>query len=162
MFRLNKLTDYGIVLMAHVARSDEETPHTARSLAKDTRIPLPTVGKLLRQLHDAEMLVSHRGVKGGYNLARGAGEISVSDIILGLEGPIGFTECSVEPGLCGMERRCAIKSNSKIIGDALHDALDHVMLADLNHELPHHERKAGRGNIVVSISPARELREEVR
>lgn len=161
MFRLNKLTDYGIVLMAHVARSDEDTPHTARSLAKDTRIPLPTVGKLLRQLHDAKMLVSHRGVKGGYNLARAAGAISVSDIILALEGPIGFTECSVEPGLCGMERRCAIKSNSKIIGDALRDALDHVMLADLNHDVPHHDSK-GRPGLVASIRPAGEAREVAR
>ena len=50
MFRLNKLTDYGIVLMAHVARSAEDTPHTARSLAAATRLPLPTVGKLMRQL----------------------------------------------------------------------------------------------------------------
>ena len=38
MFRLNKLTDYGIVLMAHVARSHEGVQHTARSLAKETRI----------------------------------------------------------------------------------------------------------------------------
>jgi FeS assembly SUF system regulator len=152
MFRLNKLTDYGIVLMAHVARSPEDAPHTARSLAKETRIPLPTVGKLLRQLHDAEMLNSHRGVKGGYNLARDPDRISVSDIVLALEGPIGFTECSVEPGLCGMERRCAIKHNSQIIGDALRQALDHVMLSDLNHEIPHHERKSG--GIVSLISPA--------
>jgi FeS assembly SUF system regulator len=160
MFRLNKLTDYGIVLMAHVARSPEHTPHTARSLAKETRVPLPTVGKLLRQLHDAELLVSHRGVKGGYNLARDAAEISVSDIVLALEGPIGFTECSVEPGLCGIERRCAIKSNSQIIGDALRDALNHVMLADLNHELPHRESK-GRQTI-IGITPASQVAEGVR
>jgi FeS assembly SUF system regulator len=160
MFRLNKLTDYGIVLMAHVARSPEEAQHTARSLAKETRIPLPTVGKLLRQLHDAKLLNSHRGVKGGYNLARDPGTISVSDIVLALEGPIGFTECSVEPGLCGMERRCAIKNNSQIIGDALRDALDHVMLSDLNHEMPHHERK-GRG-IISSIEPATVVAEGVR
>ena len=70
MFRLNKLTDYGIVLMAHVARSPEETPHTARSLAKETKLPLPTVGKLLRQLSEHGLLSSHRGVNGGYNLAR--------------------------------------------------------------------------------------------
>jgi FeS assembly SUF system regulator len=161
MFRLNKLTDYGIVLMAHVARSDEGTPHTARSLAKETRIPLPTVGKLLRELHDAKLLLSHRGVKGGYNLAREAGLISVSDIVLALEGPIGFTECSVEPGLCGMERRCAIKSNSQIIGDALRDALGHVTLSDLNHEIPHHESK-GLANIVLSIKPAGEVAEGAR
>lgn len=160
MFRLNKLTDYGIVLMAHVARSPEHTTHTARSLAKETRVPLPTVGKLLRQLHDAGLLVSHRGMKGGYNLARDAGEISVSDIVLALEGPIGFTECSVEPGLCGMERLCAIKSNSQIIGDALRDALDHVMLADLNHEMQHHDSR-GRQNI-IGITPAPQVAEGVR
>src|SRR5215831_6689311 len=163
MFRLNKLTDYGIVLMAHVARSEERLPHTARTLAKETRIPLPTVGKLLRELHDNGLLVSHRGIKGGYNLARNAGEISVSDIILALEGPIGFTECSVEPGLCGIERRCAIKSNSQIIGDALRDALDHVMLSDLNHELPHHESKSkGRGSLIALIKPATTVVEGVR
>lgn len=152
MFRLNKLTDYGIVLMAHVARSSEEkTPHTARSLAKATRLPLPTVGKLLRQLSDAGLLSSHRGVKGGYNLARKAATISVADIILALEGPIGFTECSVVPGLCDMERSCSIKINSQIIGDALRDALEHVMLADLNHEMPHRERPADK---IISIEPA--------
>jgi hypothetical protein len=59
----------------------------------------------------------------------------------------------VEPGLCGMERRCAIKSNSQIIGDALRDALDHVMLSDLNHEMPHHG-SMGRGSIISSIKPA--------
>lgn len=154
MFRLNKMTDYGIVLMAHVARHPGQTPHTARTLARQTRIPLPTVGKLLRELHDAKLLVSQRGVKGGYNLSREAAGISVSDIVLALEGPIGFTECSVEPGLCGMERRCAIKSNSQIIGDALRDALDHVMLSDLNHELPHHDRKHRQNEIISSIAPA--------
>ena len=161
MFRLNKLTDYGIVLMAHVARTPAETPHTARSLAKATRVPLPTVGKILRQLSERGLLSSHRGVKGGYNLARDAGEISVAEIVLALEGPIGFTECSVEPGLCGMERRCAIKSNSQIIGDALRDALDNVMLSDLNHELPHHETK-GRGTLIAWIKPATTVVEGVR
>ncbi|HSM87310.1 MAG TPA: SUF system Fe-S cluster assembly regulator [Candidatus Limnocylindrales bacterium] len=153
MFRLNKLTDYGIVLMAHVARSDEQSPHTARSLARATRLPLPTVGKLLRQLSDAGLLSSHRGVKGGYNLAREADNISVADIILALEGPIGFTECSVVPGLCDMERSCSIKINSQIIGDALRDALEHVTLAQLNHQMAPHERRP-KDRIVSTIEPA--------
>ncbi len=152
MFRLNKLTDYGIVLMAHVARGDERLPHTARSLSEATKLPLPTVGKLLRQLSDSGLLSSHRGVKGGYNLARTADEISVADIILALEGPIGFTECSVVPGLCDMERSCSIKLNSQIIGDALRDALEHVILSNLIKQMPPHER--GRQSKFVSIEPA--------
>jgi FeS assembly SUF system regulator len=162
MFRLNKLTDYGIVLMAHVARGPKETPHTARSLAKATRVPLPTVGKILRQLSDHRLLSSHRGVKGGYNLARDAAEISVAEIVLALEGPIGFTECRVVKGLCNMERSCAIKSNSQIIGDALRDALEHVMLSDLNHEMAKHERRHEPEQIVASIKPVGGVAEGVR
>ena len=152
MFRLNKLTDYGIVLMAHVARGAEDMPHTARSLAKDTRLPLPTVGKLMRQLSEHGLLTSHRGVNGGYNLARSAENISVADIILALEGPIGFTECSVIAGLCEMERSCSIKINSQIIGEALRDALQRVTLAELNHEMPQHERH--KKDQIISIEPA--------
>jgi len=162
MFRLNKLTDYGIVLMAYVARSPKETPHTARSLAKATRLPLPTVGKLLRQLSEHGLLSSHRGVKGGYNLARDAAEISVAAIVLALEGPIGFTECSIVKGLCNMERSCAIKGNSQIIGDALRDALEHVMLADLNHQMTQHERRPEQEQIVSAIMPAGRVAEGVR
>jgi len=119
------------------------------------------VGKLLRQLSDRGLLSSHRGVKGGYNMGRDATQISVADIILALEGPIGFTECSVVPGLCEMERSCAIKINSQIIGDALRDALEHVMLADLNHEMVHHDRN-GHENIISSIKPATRVAEGVR
>ena len=150
------------MLMAHVARSPEETPHTARSLAKETKLPLPTVGKLLRQLSERGLLSSHRGMHGGYNLAREAGSITVAEIILALEGPIGFTECSVVKGLCNMERSCAIKSNSQIIGDALRDALQHVTLFDLNHQIAHHERKQGQEHLVSSISPAGTVAEGAR
>jgi hypothetical protein len=61
-----------------------------------------------------------------------------------------------------MERRCAIKNNSQIIGDALRDALAHVMLADLNHELPHHERRPGQDAIIALIKPATAVAEGVR
>ncbi len=147
--------------MAHVAQSPEELPHTARSLAKETKLPLPTVGKLLRQLSERGLLVSHRGTKGGYTLVRDAGEITVAEIILALEGPIGFTECSVTRGSCGRERSCAIKSNSQIIGDALRDALNHVTLSDLNHQIVSHQAKYEQ-ELVASIKPANTVAEGVR
>jgi DNA-binding IscR family transcriptional regulator len=84
----------------------------------------------------------------------------VAEIILALEGPIGFTECSVVKGLCNMERSCAIMSNSQIIGDALRDALEHVTLADLNHQMAHHERHDQE--LVASIAPAGRVAEGVR
>src|SRR5207253_1400022 len=77
MIRLGKLTDYGLVLMTYMASNRPRDLHTARDLAAASQLPLPTVSKLLKQLLQARLLVSHRGTKGGYSLSRGAAEISV-------------------------------------------------------------------------------------
>ena len=75
MIRLGKLTDYGLVLMTHIAQNHDRLLHTARDLAVESRLPLPTVSKLLKELLQGGLLVSHRGIKGGYSLARKPREI---------------------------------------------------------------------------------------
>ena len=96
MIRLGKLTDYGLVLMTYIAHSHDRSLHTARDLAVESRLPLPTVSKLLKELLQGGLLVSQRGIKGGYSLAREPREISVAEVIAVLEGPIALTECSTD------------------------------------------------------------------
>ena len=81
MIRLGKLTDYGLVLLTYMARTHAESLHTARELAAESRLPLPTVSKILKQLLQSGVLVSSRGMKGGYALAREPREISISEVI---------------------------------------------------------------------------------
>ena len=136
MIRLGKLTDYGLVLMTHMARNHDRLLHTARDLAVESRLPLPTVSKLLKELLRAGLLVSQRGLKGGYSLARKAREISVAEIVAVLEGPIALTECSTDiSGLCDLEPCCPIKDNQRIISQAVRGALEKVMLSDLSQPL---------------------------
>ena len=149
MIRLGKLTDYGLVLMTYMASNKPRELHTARDLASDSQLPLPTVSKVLKQLLQARLLVSHRGTKGGYSLARGPAEISVSEIIGALEGPIALTECSTEvTGLCDLEPSCPIKSNQRIISHAVRGALEKVMLADLAQPLQLVGIKDGEGKFI--------------
>ena len=68
MIRMSRLTDYGIVLMSYMAAHRERAINAAE-LAAAAQLPLPTVSKLLRLLAREELLVSQRGVKGGYTLA---------------------------------------------------------------------------------------------
>src|SRR5436309_15307489 len=96
MIRLGKLTDYGLVLMTHIAQNHDRLLHTARDLAVESRLPLPTVSKLLKEHLQGGLLVSHRGIKGGYSLARQPREISVADILVVLEDDIVLSECSSE------------------------------------------------------------------
>jgi FeS assembly SUF system regulator len=132
MIRLGKLTDYGLVLMTCMARQPGRTLYTARDLAAENQLPLPTVSKLLKQLLQAKLLVSHRGIKGGYSLARPPQEMSVAEVIGALEGPIALTECSTDiTGLCDFEPRCPIRTNQQIISKVVSGALEKLTLSDL-------------------------------
>jgi len=154
MIRLGKLTDYGLVLMGYVAKSGEPGLHTARGLAAQSGLPLPTVSKLLKLLLQSGFLVSHRGIKGGYSLAREARDISVAEIISALEGPIGLTECTIDAsGACDLEPSCPIKRNQQMISQVVRGALERLSLADLiRPSLQLIAIRDARGELVPGIS----------
>jgi FeS assembly SUF system regulator len=134
MLRMAKLTDYGIVLLTQFAVREDATSMTAREIASAAKLPLPTVGKLLKQLSHNGLLTSHRGTKGGYSLARPAREITVAQIIEALEGPMALTECQA-PGVCGQESFCSVKPNWLVINRTVRDALSNVTLADMTRPI---------------------------
>jgi FeS assembly SUF system regulator len=133
MIRLAKLTDYGIALMSHIARSDSAL-HSARDIADATAIPLPTVSKLLKLLGQGGLLQSQRGVRGGYALTRPADMISVSDVVQALEGPLNLTECGdsgTKHSSCSIEHACLVKPHWQTINLAIRTALEQLTLADM-------------------------------
>jgi FeS assembly SUF system regulator len=153
MVRLSKLTDYALVVMSCMARSSNLSSRTARDLSVELRLPLPTVSKLLKELLQSGLLVSHRGTKGGYSLTREPHEISLAEIIAAMEGPIALTECSTDTiGLCELEPCCAIKKNQQIISQAVRGVLDRLTLADLIQPLQLTTVIDARGNLVPTIS----------
>lgn len=130
MLRLSKMADYGTVVMtamihdAHISRS-------APDIAAAIQVPAPTVSKILKTLSRGGLVVSLRGAKGGYRLARSAGQISLADIIHAMDGPIGMTECSVTPGLCLQEGTCAVRANWQRINQAVIGVLQNITLAEM-------------------------------
>ncbi|MDH3519992.1 MAG: SUF system Fe-S cluster assembly regulator [Myxococcales bacterium] len=131
MIRISRITDYGIVLMAHLAARGEQSPCNAREVAEATQLPLPMVSKILKCLAREGLLVSHRGAKGGYGLARSPAQIRVTEMIGALEGPFGLTECAMHPGACAQESSCHVREPWQRINHAVHDALARITLADL-------------------------------
>ena len=130
MLRVSKLTDYATVVMSSLVAAGDEV-RSAQALAEIARLEAPTVSKLLKQLAQAGLVVSSRGINGGYRLARDAGRISIADIVTAMEGPIGMTECSAQAGLCDHEPHCGVRVNWQRINHAIADALAGVSLADM-------------------------------
>ncbi len=60
MIRMSKQADYGLVLMTQFVRSVERKRNlSARELARQTRLPLPMVSKVLKALAREGLLLSH-------------------------------------------------------------------------------------------------------
>src|SRR3546814_9151061 len=92
MFRLNRLTDYAVVVMSQMALRGGET-RSAQQISDDTGVPLPTVAKLLNLLGRAKLVASQRGASGGYILRGEPETITVAKIIQAMEGPIALPAC---------------------------------------------------------------------
>jgi len=132
MIRITRQTDYGIVLLTHMA-GRLERQYNAPELAGEVHLPLPTVSKILKLLTREGILASHRGIKGGYSLAREPEEISMAEIVAALEGPVAITECIDESSGCTYEPICRVRSNWQRINTALQSALAGISLAEMTH-----------------------------
>ncbi len=131
MIRLNKMTDYAVVMLSHMA-GDNDRKVTAAQMALDSGVPAPSVSKLLKQLSKANILTSHRGAGGGYSLDRAAGDISVAEIITALEGPIALTACiDGTDTSCGSLPLCSMSGHWNQVNRAIQGALEGVSLADM-------------------------------
>ena len=130
MLRISKLTDYGTVLLAHLAAQDDAVC-SAADVANATGIAVPTVSKLLKSLGRSGLVTSTRGSSGGYQLARDPREISAADIIDALEGPVSITECSASDSQCEHEGVCSVGGAWQKVNIAIRRALDDVSLNDL-------------------------------
>ena len=97
MIRITRLADYAIVILSHFASDRTRPVRTARLLASETHVPLPTVSKILKALARRGIVASLRGVHGGYTLTKVPEAISVAEIIDALEGPIAMTPAGGGP-----------------------------------------------------------------
>jgi FeS assembly SUF system regulator len=131
MLRMSKLTDYGLVLLTHMAQAGAPQVRTAHELAAASKVPVPTVSKILKELSRAGIVVSHRGRRGGYALARPAEAISVASVVEALEGPVALTECSITDGNCSLEPVCLAKSHWGPISRAIQRTLSRLPLTAL-------------------------------
>jgi FeS assembly SUF system regulator len=129
MLRMSRITDYGLVLLTHLAGDEPRRLYNARELAVATKLPQPVVSKVLKVLARGGFLLSHRGIKGGYSLARPASEIAVVDVIDALEGPIALTECG--SGACERESDCRVRAPWQRINRLVRKSLEGVRISDL-------------------------------
>ena len=90
--------EYGVRVMAHLAKHDGERPISLATIADAEGLPLAYLEHLVQRLRKAGLVESRRGAHGGYTLAREAEEITMAEVVRALEGEIAPIECiSADP-----------------------------------------------------------------
>ena len=124
------MSDYGMLILGDLAlRKDAYV--SATDIASSTHIALPTVQKLLKKLHQKELVLSKQGPLGGYALHDSAKLTSVAMIIEALEGDLSLTQCTSKEIKCAIESSCQIGDAWHVINRTIISALEKLTLLDL-------------------------------
>ena len=111
MIKMNKLTDYAVILLSHMEGSSKDRLLTVSDLSEETGLGQATISKILKILGKTDIVISVRGINGGYYIGRPLNDISVADMIETMDGPLAMTACVESHGgeCCSSETNCTIK-----------------------------------------------------
>ncbi|MCY3561367.1 MAG: Rrf2 family transcriptional regulator [bacterium] len=131
--KVSTRADYASRALLSLTLHEADAPQSARDIADRTGLPQPYLEQILLALKGAGLVLSKRGVGGGYRLARGAGEIYLSEIVSAVEAPIVADDFG-EPhkdGACDHEGQCVLLAVWAAVGTEMRRLLSSFSLADI-------------------------------
>jgi len=104
---ITRETDYAIRTVLYLAREQGRTI-SAAEIAKAMHIPGSFLAKILQRLVRSRMLISTRGVTGGFQLARKPAAITLLSIMEAVQGPACINVCAVQDNKCMLSASCTV------------------------------------------------------
>lgn len=143
---LSRSTGYALLALAHLAAQPPGKLSGAREIARATGTPMPFLWKILRNLSRQELIRSHKGVHGGYELSRPAKQIALKEVIELTQRQNPATQCVLRPVGCDAHRPCALHDAWHEIRGSLQRTLDNTTIADLlsRTKLPRPGKRSSR------------------
>jgi len=136
MLRLSRKTEYGIIALKHMLNQPPGSVVSAKEIATIYNIPAEIMAKILQVLVRNSLVLSSQGSRGGYILARKGDEITLSDIIESIDGPLGIVDCVTDADCdCVQIDTCNISEPLKVIQKQLKLFLSGISLEDINNEI---------------------------
>jgi Rrf2 family protein len=133
MTLLSRKADYALLILSLLHQRAEGA--TARAIADKFELSRAFVANILKELCQKGFVASHRGVKGGYALARDAASISLAELLESIEDGFHLTMCSAPAeaphDACTHATLCTVKGPMAAVHARLIEVLRGVTLAEL-------------------------------
>jgi len=106
--RLTRGSDYAMRGMIYLAKQPRGKICLVSDVAEAQGVPESYLAKIFQDLSRSGLVVSHRGAKGGFALARDPGKITLRQVIEAVEGPIALSPCLDERVGCELSEICEV------------------------------------------------------
>ena len=125
-------SSYGLRALTNLAKNYGQKPFSLAKIAAEEKISQSYLERLFSLLKKAGILVSSKGVSGGYQLARKPSQISILSVIEALEGSISVFKCFGGSGnLICTKKSCPSGQVYQKVQKAMTDSLKSMTLEDL-------------------------------
>jgi len=123
-------TDYAVRALCFIARKkDELTPVT--ELVKMLGVPRPFLRKILQILTKAGVLRSHKGLGGGFRLAKRPCEIFLVKLMETFQGSTKLNKCFLKKRICPKRSSCCLRKRIEKIEKTMLDELRTITIEGL-------------------------------
>ena len=129
---MSKTSRYALQAATVLAEHSSE-PVRASDLADATGIPKNYLAKLLHQLARQGVLVSERGSRGGFRLAKHPSKISLASIVAPVDPGFSDQACLLGRPTCSDKDPCPAHDRWKQLSEGINRFLDETTLEDLVH-----------------------------
>ena len=154
--QITRATDYAVRVTIHLAAVPASARVPGPVLARAVGAPESFVAKILQQLVQAGLVNSQRGMRGGFQLARSAADMSLLEVVEAVEGPTQLNLCLPPEPDCNRKEWCGAHPVWAEAQAALVNVLGKASIAQLacdstaNLAKLHHVLPAGRAESSAS------------
>jgi len=129
--KLSRASTYALYGLAYIAGQEGERYVPLSEIHEKRGVPEKHLAKIFQTLVKAGLLVSARGVRGGFSLARSPEAISPLDVIEAIEGRIPDSGCMLLIEECDRDTVCRINSVWRRAQNEMLTVLRSTTIADL-------------------------------
>ncbi len=118
MLKLTRKTEYALMALGHLTRSEESGITKVREIADTHDIPFPVMAKVMQHMARAGFVEPVQGARGGYRLKAHLADVSLWQFLERMEGPLGIVDC-VSEDECTQVDSCSIRNPMQVIDHTL-------------------------------------------
>lgn|SRR5574341_1323956 len=130
--RLSRNAHYAIRTVIDLALRDRGV---SAEIARRQGIPQPYMAKIVHGLSKAGILRTYRGTRGGVELAKAAGAVTLREVVEATEGPIALNLCVVW-GDCRCLQPCPLRATLARLQTVMEREMESVTIEQLAQRLP--------------------------